>query len=58
MGWPAWRCFRMGNGTENPALLRPMASNAIEKEGSKGWLRGKFKRAIWNEKYSRLLTLF
>jgi hypothetical protein len=48
----------MGNGTENPALLRPMASNAIEKEGSKGWLRGKFKRAIWNEKYSRLLALF
>jgi hypothetical protein len=36
-----------------------MAIDAIEKEGSKGWLRGKFKRAGWNENYlSRLLTLF
>ena len=50
---------RMGHGPENLAILRLMAINAIEKEGSKGSLRGKFKRASWNENYlSRLLTLF
>jgi predicted transposase YbfD/YdcC len=50
---------RMGNGPENLAVLRHMAINAIEKEGTKGSLRGKFKRACWNENYlSRLLTLF
>jgi predicted transposase YbfD/YdcC len=36
---------RMGHGPESLAVLRPMAINAIEKEGSKGSLRGKFKRA-------------
>jgi predicted transposase YbfD/YdcC len=51
--------MRMGHGPENLALLRPIAINAIEKEGSKGSSRGKFKRASWNENYlSRLLTLF
>jgi hypothetical protein len=36
-----------------------MAINAIEKEGFKGSLRGKFKRASWGEDdLSRLLTLF
>src|ERR1700677_834965 len=50
---------RMGNGPENLAVLRHMAINAIEKEGTKGSLRGKFKRACWNENYlSRLLMLF
>jgi predicted transposase YbfD/YdcC len=50
---------RMGNGLENLAVLRHMAINAMQKEGSKGSLRGKFKRASWNENYlSRLLTLF
>jgi predicted transposase YbfD/YdcC len=50
---------RPGHGPENLAILRHMAINAIEKEGSKGSLRGKFKRASWNEDYhSRLLTLF
>jgi predicted transposase YbfD/YdcC len=50
---------RMGNGPENLAILRHMAINAMQKEGSKGSLRGKFKRAIWNEDYlTRLLTLF
>ena len=50
---------RMGNGPENLAVLCHMAINAIEKEGSKGSLRGKFKRACWNENYlSRLLMLF
>ena len=50
---------RMGNGPENLAILRHMAINAMQKEGSKGSLRGKFKRASWNNDYlSRLLTLF
>jgi hypothetical protein len=36
-----------------------MALNAMQKEGSKGSLRGKFKRAGWNEAYlSCLLALF
>jgi predicted transposase YbfD/YdcC len=50
---------RMGQGPENLAILRPMAINAIEKEGSKGSLRGKFKRASCDEDdLSGLLTLF
>jgi predicted transposase YbfD/YdcC len=50
---------RMGNGPENLAILRHIAINAMQKEGSKGSLRGKFKRASWNEDYlTRLLTLF
>jgi predicted transposase YbfD/YdcC len=50
---------RMGHGPENLAILRHMAINAMQKEGSKGSLRGKFKRASWNENYlTRLLTLF
>jgi hypothetical protein len=36
-----------------------MALNAIEKESSKGSLRGKFKRAGWdNDFLIRLLTVF
>jgi predicted transposase YbfD/YdcC len=50
---------RMGNGPGNLAVLRIIAINAIEKEGSKGSLRGKFKCASWNENHvSRLLMLF
>jgi predicted transposase YbfD/YdcC len=50
---------RLGNGPENLAILRHMALNAIQKEGSKGSLRGKFKRAAWNDAFlSRLLTQF
>jgi predicted transposase YbfD/YdcC len=50
---------RLGNGPHNLAVLRHMALNAMQKEGSKGSLRGKFKRAGWNEAYlSRLLALF
>jgi len=50
---------RLGNGPENLAVLRPMALNAMQKEGSKGSLRGKFKRAAWNNDFlNRLLTLF
>jgi predicted transposase YbfD/YdcC len=50
---------RLGNGPHNLAVLRHMALNAMQKEGSSGSLRGKFKRAGWNETYlTRLLALF
>ena len=50
---------RMGHGPHNLAVLRHMAINAMQKEGSKGSLRGKFKRAAWNEDYLfRLLAMF
>jgi predicted transposase YbfD/YdcC len=50
---------RLGNGPHNLAVLRHMALNAMHKEGSKGSLRGKFKRAGWNDAYlTRLLALF
>ncbi len=50
---------RLGNGPENLAVLRHMALNAMQKEGSKGSLRGKFTRAGWDNTYlHRLLTLF
>lgn len=50
---------RMGHGPENLAVLRHMAINAMQKEGSKGSLRGKFKRAGWDDDYLfRLLEMF
>jgi predicted transposase YbfD/YdcC len=50
---------RLGNGPENLAVLRHMAINAMQEEGSKGSLRGKFKRAGWNDVYlTRLLAIF
>ena len=50
---------RMGHGPHNLAVLRHMAINAMQKEGSKGSLRGKFKRAGWDDDYLfRLLELF
>ena len=50
---------RMGHGPHNLAVLRHMAINAMQKEGSKGSLRGKFKRAGWDNNYLlRLLELF
>jgi predicted transposase YbfD/YdcC len=50
---------RLGNGPHNLAVLRHMALNAIQKEGSKGSLRGKFKRAGWNDDFlTKLLQLF
>jgi predicted transposase YbfD/YdcC len=36
---------RLGNGPHNLAVLRHMALNAMQKEGSKGSLRGKLNRA-------------
>jgi predicted transposase YbfD/YdcC len=50
---------RMDNGPYNLAILRHMALNVMQKEGSKGSLRGKFKRAGWDDAYLRqLLTAF
>jgi len=50
---------RMGHGPENIAMLRHMAINAMQKEGSKGSLRGKFKRAGWDDDFLyRLLEMF
>jgi predicted transposase YbfD/YdcC len=50
---------RLGHGPENLAVLRHMAINVMQKEGSKGSLKGKFKRAGWNDTYlARLLELF
>ena len=50
---------RMGHGPHNLAVLRHMAINAMQKEGSKGSFRGKFKRAGWDDDYLfRLLELF
>ena len=50
---------RLGNGPHNLAVLRHMAINVMQKDGEKGSLRGKFKRASWDEAYlARLLSLF
>jgi predicted transposase YbfD/YdcC len=50
---------RLGDGPQNLAILRHMALNAMQKEGSKGSLRGKFKRAGWDDAYLiRLLGFF
>jgi predicted transposase YbfD/YdcC len=50
---------RMGHGPHNLAVLRHMAINAMQAEGSKGSLRGKFKRAGWDDDFLyRLLELF
>ena len=38
---------RLGNGPENLTILRHMAINAMQKDTTKGSLRGKFKRAGW-----------
>jgi predicted transposase YbfD/YdcC len=42
---------RLGNGPHNLAVLRHMVLNAMKKEGSKGSLRGKFKRAGWDHAF-------
>jgi predicted transposase YbfD/YdcC len=50
---------RMDNSPYNLAILRHMALNVMQKEGSRGSLRGKFKRAGWNDDYLRqLLAVF
>ena len=50
---------RLDNGPNNLAVLRHMALNVVQKETSRGSLRGKLKRAAWDETYLRtLLALF
>ena len=50
---------RLGNGPHNLAVLRHMALNAMQKQGSKGSLRGKFKRAGWDDSFlTSLLAIF
>ncbi len=50
---------RLGNGPNNLAILRHMALNVMQKDSSKGSLRGKFKRAGWDDAYlTKLLALF
>ena len=50
---------RLGHGPHNLAVLRHLVINAMQKEGSKGSLRGKFKRAGWDDGFLyRLLELF
>jgi predicted transposase YbfD/YdcC len=50
---------RLGHGPHNLAVLRHMALNAFQKEGSKGSLRGKLKRAGWDHAFlTSLLALF
>ncbi len=50
---------RLGHGPHNLAVLRHMAVNVMQKDGEKGSLRGKIKRAGWDDAYlARLMTLF
>jgi predicted transposase YbfD/YdcC len=50
---------RLDNGPNNLAVLRHMALNIMQKDTSKGSLRGKFMRAGWDDRYlGWLLALF
>ena len=50
---------RLGNGPNNLTILRHMAIDIMQKEGSKIPLKGKFQKAGWNNAYlARLLSLF
>ncbi len=50
---------RMGNGPHNLAVLRHMAPNAMQKEGSKDSTPDEFKPAGWDNAYLiRLLEMF
>ena len=50
---------RMDNSPHNLAILRHMALNVMQKDTTKASLRGKFKRAGWDDAYlARLLALF
>ena len=50
---------RLDNGPHNLAVLRHMALNVMQKDITKGSLRGKFMRAGWDDRYlARLLALF
>ena len=50
---------RLGNGPNNLAVLRHMALNIMRKDPAKGSLRGKIKRAAWEDAYlASLMALF
>jgi predicted transposase YbfD/YdcC len=50
---------RLGHAPENLAVLRHMALNVMQKDSAKGSLRGKFKRAGWEDAYlAKLIALF
>ena len=50
---------RLGHAPENLAVLRHLALNVMQKDGTKGSLRGKFKRAGWEDAYlTKLISLF
>jgi len=50
---------RLGHSPQNLAVLRHMALNVIQKDPTKGSLRGKVKRAGWDEAYlASLIALF
>jgi predicted transposase YbfD/YdcC len=50
---------RKDHGPENIALLRRLALNLARLEGSKGSMKGKFKRAGWDDTFlARLLATF
>lgn len=50
---------RLGHAPENLAVLRHMALNVMQRDGVKGSLRGKFKRAGWEDAYlTKLIALF
>ena len=50
---------RLGNAPHNHAILRHMAMNIMQKDTTKGSLRGKIKRAGWDDAYlTSLLSLF
>jgi predicted transposase YbfD/YdcC len=50
---------RLGNAPQNLAVLRHMALNVMQKDATKGSLRGKFKRAGWDDAYlTKLVALF
>ena len=47
---------RAGHGAHNLAVLRHMALNVMQKDGTKESLRAKFQKAGWNERYLNQLT--
>jgi predicted transposase YbfD/YdcC len=50
---------RLDNGPNNLTVLRHMALNVMQKDTTKGSLRGRIKRAGWDDRYLKnLLALF
>ena len=69
MTGPAWRLAvvmnedrdrtRLDKAPQYLAMLRHMAINVMQKDTAKGSLRGKFRRAGWDDRYrSGLLAPF